>query len=59
MDFSVPKALSDSLGLSTQIAATQFQGIQPLDVQAQLENRGLLPKTRISQQVQKVKETES
>jgi hypothetical protein len=48
MDFSVPKALSDSLGLNTQIAATQFQGIQPLDVQAQLENRGLLPKTRIS-----------
>lgn len=48
MDFSVPKALSDSLGLSTQLAATQFQGIQPLDAQAQLENRGLLPKTRIS-----------
>lgn len=48
MDFSVPRALSDSLGLSTQIAARQFQGIQPLDVQAQLENRGLLPKTRIS-----------
>ncbi len=48
MDFSVPKALSDSLGLSTPIAAMQFQGIQPPDVQAQLENRGLLPKTRIS-----------
>lgn len=37
LDFSIPKALSDSLGLST---AT-------LDVQTKLENQGLLPRTRI------------
>lgn len=38
MDFSVPKPLSDSLGM----------GAPPADVQSQLETRGLLPRTRIA-----------
>lgn len=37
LDFTIPKALSDSLGLSTPT----------LDVQTRLENQGLLPRTRI------------
>jgi len=37
LDFSIPRALSESLGLSTPT----------LDVQTQLEKQGLLPRTRI------------
>ena len=38
MDFSVPKPLSDSLGIGAPL----------VEAQSQLENRGLLPRTRIA-----------